>query len=144
MGGAAIAFLVGRYLLFSFVSEKLKDNEMMGLVQESIQEKPVRVALIWRFSFLPEQLKTFGLSVLPLSFQHFFLAVILHGFPFTILWTCMGAEAGALARGAISTPSTLFKVLVVGVYIFGFFVSPSMVALWVKSLRDKQKDRKRS
>jgi len=143
MGGAIVAFLVGRYLLFSFVSEKLEDNEMMDLVQESIKEQPVRVALVWRFSFLPEQVKTFGLSVLPLSLRHFIMAVVLHGFPFTVLWSCMGAEAGALARGTISSPSALFKVLVVGVYIFGFFVSPSMVALWVKSLKDKQKGRKR-
>jgi len=143
MGGAVIAFLIGRFLLFDYFSEKLQDNEMMGLVQESIQENPVRVALIWRFSFLPEQLKTFGLSVLPLSLLHYVTAVVLHGFPFTCLWTAMGAEAGALARGTVTTPSNVFKILVVGIQIFGFFISPTMVGLWVKSLKDRQNAKKK-
>ena len=52
-----------------------------------------------------------------------------------------GAEAGALARGIVSTPSELFKLLVFGVYIFGFFISPAMVGLWVKSLKDEQNKR---
>ena len=143
MGGAVIAFLIGRFLLFDYFSEKLQDNEMMGLVQESIQENPVRVALIWRFSFLPEQIKTFGLSVLPVSLLHYVTAVVLHGFPFTCLWTAMGAEAGALARGTVATPSNVFKVLVVGIQIFGFFISPTMVGLWVKSLKDRQNAKKK-
>ena len=115
----------------------------MELVQESIQENPVRVALIWRFSFLPEQIKTFGLSVLPVSLLHYVTAVVLHGFPFTCLWTAMGAEAGALARGTVTTPSNVFKVLVVGIQIFGFFISPTMVGLWVKSLKDRQNAKKK-
>ena len=143
MGGAVIAFLIGRFLLFDYFSEKLQDNEMMELVQESIQENPVRVALIWRFSFLPEQIKTFGLSVLPVSLLHYVTAVVLHGFPFTCLWTAMGAEAGALARGTVTTPSNVFKVLVVGIQIFGFFISPTMVGLWVKSLKDRQNAKKK-
>ena len=143
MGGAVIAFLIGRFLLFDYFSGKLQDNEMMGLVQESIQENPVRVALIWRFSFLPEQIKTFGLSVLPVSLLHYVTAVVLHGFPFTCLWTAMGAEAGALARGTVTTPSNVFKVLVVGIQIFGFFISPTMVGLWVKSLKDRQNAKKK-
>jgi len=143
MGGAVIAFLIGRFLLFDYFSGKLQDNEMMGLVQESIQENPVRVALIWRFSFLPEQIKTFGLSVLPISLLHYVTAVVLHGFPFTCLWTAMGAEAGALARGTVTTPSNVFKVLVVGIQIFGFFISPTMVGLWVKSLKDRQNAKKK-
>ena len=143
MGGAVLAFLIGRFLLFDYFTEKLKDNEMMGLVQESIQENPVRVALIWRFSFLPEQIKTFGLSVLPVSLLHYVTAVVLHGFPFTCLWTAMGAEAGVLARGTVTTPSNVFKVLVVGIQIFGFFISPTMVGLWVKSLKDRQNAKKK-
>lgn len=143
LGGAVLAFLIGRFLLFDYFTEKLKDNEMMGLVQESIQENPVRVALIWRFSFLPEQIKTFGLSVLPVSLLHYVTAVVLHGFPFTCLWTAMGAEAGALARGTVTTPSNVFKVLVIGIQIFGFFISPTMVGLWVKSLKDRQNAKKK-
>lgn len=142
MGGAFIAFLIGRFLLFDYVSEKLGDNEMMELVKDSIRENPVGVALIWRFSFLPEQIKTFGLSVLPLKIWQFVTALVLHGLPFTVLWTCMGAEAGALARGLVDGPSKLLKILVGWVYIFGFFISPTMVGMWVKSLKDRQKEKR--
>ena len=54
----------------------------------------------------------------------------------------MGAEAGALARGLVDGPSKLLKILVGWVYIFGFFISPTMVGMWVKSLKDRQKEKR--
>lgn len=54
--GAILAFLMGRFVLKDYVSDKLQDNEYMGLVKDSITKNPIRVALIWRFSFLPEQM----------------------------------------------------------------------------------------
>eukprot|EP00568_Trieres_chinensis_P000256 CAMPEP_0183307644 /NCGR_PEP_ID=MMETSP0160_2-20130417/18489_1 /TAXON_ID=2839 ORGANISM="Odontella Sinensis, Strain Grunow 1884" /NCGR_SAMPLE_ID=MMETSP0160_2 /ASSEMBLY_ACC=CAM_ASM_000250 /LENGTH=331 /DNA_ID=CAMNT_0025471271 /DNA_START=69 /DNA_END=1061 /DNA_ORIENTATION=- len=130
IGGAVTAYFIGHLFLQDFVREKLKDNEMMDLVEDSIQQNPIGVALIWRFSFLPEFVKNFGLSVLPLKPIHFVTAVVLHGFPFTCLWTFLGAETGALARGVVLEPSRTLKMLVSGVYIFGFFVSPTLVGLW--------------
>ena len=141
IGGAISAFLIGRYILKDFVSNKLEGNEMMGLVKESIQANPIPVALIWRFSFLPEFVKNFGLAVLPLKTIHFITAVVLHGFPFTCLWTFMGAEADMLVRGVVTQPSQTLKLLVSGVYIFGFFISPTLVGLWIKSLQDRQKEK---
>lgn len=139
IGGAITAYFIGHLLLQDYVKEKLEGNEMMDLVQDSIRENPVGVALIWRFSFLPEFVKNFGLSVLPIKPIHFITAVFLHGFPFTCLWTFLGAETGALARGVVAEPSRTLKILVSGVYVFGFFVSPTLVGMWVKSLKDKQK-----
>ena len=77
--GAVIAFLLGRYVLKDLVEKKLEGNELMELVQDSIIKNPVRVALIWRFSFLPEQIKNFGLAVLPLKTWQFISAVLMHG-----------------------------------------------------------------
>lgn len=136
--GAFIAFLLGRYVLKDFVQDKLKGNELMELVEDSIVEKPVRVALIWRFSFLPEQIKNFGLAVLPVKTWQFVTAVLMHGFPFTLLWSFVGAEMGQIVRGTLDAPSRTLKILLGGVYVFGFFISPSMVGLWVKGLRDKK------
>lgn len=137
--GALIAFLLGRYVFKGYVEEKLEDNELMNLVQDSIVKNPVRVALIWRFSFLPEQIKNFGLAVLPVKTWQFLSAVLMHGFPFTLLWTFLGAEMGLIVRGVIDQPSRTLKILMSGVYVFGFFISPSMVGLWVKGLRDEKK-----
>ncbi len=136
--GAIFAFLLGRFVLRDYVGKKLQDNEYMDLVKESIMKNPVRVALIWRFSFLPEQIKNFGLAILPLKTWHFVAAVLLHGFPFTLLWTFMGNEMGLLVKGIVAEPSKILKVLIGFVYILGFFISPSMVGLWIKGLRDQK------
>jgi uncharacterized membrane protein YdjX (TVP38/TMEM64 family) len=137
--GALIAFLLGRFVFKDFVEEKLEGNELMELVQDSIVKNPLRVALIWRFSFLPEQIKNLGLAVLPVKTWQFLSAVLLHGFPFTLLWSFLGAEMGLIVRGVIDKPSRLLKILMSGVYVFGFFISPTMVGLWVKGLRDEKK-----
>ena len=70
----------------------------MELIQHSITQHPIRVALIWRFSFLPEFMKNFGLAVLPLKTWQFVVAVMLHGLPFTALWTFLGREMGLVVR----------------------------------------------
>jgi len=136
--GAVIAFLLGKYVLKDFVEKKLEGNELMELVQDSIVKNPVRVSLIWRFSFLPEQIKNFGLAVLPVKTWQFVTAVLLHGFPFTLLWSFLGNEMGLILRGVMDAPSRTLKILMVGVYVFGFIISPSMVGLWVKGLKDEK------
>jgi len=138
--GAVCAFLLGRFVLKDYVTNKLEGNEYLDLVQYSIRKNPIRVALIWRFSFLPEFLKNFGLAILPVKTWQFVTAVLMHGFPFTMLWTFMGNEMGSVVRGT-AKPSGILKVLISAVYVFGFFISPTLVALWVKSLRDEKKQR---
>jgi uncharacterized membrane protein YdjX (TVP38/TMEM64 family) len=136
--GAILAFVLGRYVLKDYVTQKLEGNEYMDLVKDSITKNPIRVALIWRFSFLPEQIKNFGLAILPVKIWQFITAVLLHGFPFTLLWSFMGNEMGLVVRGIVDKPSKILKVLIAGVYVMGFFVSPSLVGLWVKGLRDEK------
>mmetsp|Transcript_19825 Transcript_19825/g.30533 ORF Transcript_19825/g.30533 Transcript_19825/m.30533 type:complete len:381 (+) Transcript_19825:56-1198(+) len=139
--GASSSFLLGRYMFTGYVRRHFGDNEILSLVGESIRERPLRVALLMRFSPLPEFVKNFGLSTLPLKFGHFVAAVVLHGIPFTCLWTCMGDEtANVMIRGG--APSALLKVLVSGVSWFGFFVSPTMIGIWIKSLRNKKRERR--
>ena len=136
--GSFTAFLLGRYLLRDYVEQKLKGNELMELVQDSIVENPIRVALIWRFSFLPKQIKNFGLAVLPVETWQFLVAISIHGVPFTFLWSYMGAEMGNMVRGTSHAPSWTKTILLGLVNLFGFFISPAMCALWVKGLRDEK------
>lgn len=136
--GAILAFLLGRHVLKGFVQKKLEGNELMELVQDSIVKNPIRVALIWRLSFLPEQIKNFGLAVLPVKTWHFVAAILIHGLPFTLLWTFLGNEMGLIVRGVMDSPSRVLKILLAGVYVFGFIISPTMVGLWIKSLRDEK------
>ena len=134
--GAVASFLLGRYVLKDYVEKKLEGNEYMTLVQDSIIKNPLRVSLIWRFSFFPEQVKCFGLAVLPVKTWQYITAVVMHGFPFTILWTFMGNEMGDIMRGTVNQPSKILKALIGGVYIFGFFISPTLVGMWIKGLKD--------
>jgi hypothetical protein len=45
---------------------------------------------------------------------------------------------GLIVRGVMDQPSRTLKILMSGVYVFGFFISPSMVGLWIKGLRDEK------
>ena len=98
ISGAILAFTLGRFVLRDFVMSKLHGNPYFQLIEQSIQKGPIRVALIWRFSPLPEFIKNFGLAILPLKMSHFAMAVLLHGIPFTLLWSYMGHEMGLLVR----------------------------------------------
>jgi uncharacterized membrane protein YdjX (TVP38/TMEM64 family) len=115
--GAVFSFLLGRHYLFNYVDRNLKNNELLQLVEESIEDNPLGVSLMVRFAPLPEFAKNFGLSVLKVKTRYFLLAVLVHGVPFTCLWTCLGAETGRVMRGGI--PSTTMKMLLSGVTWFG-------------------------
>jgi uncharacterized membrane protein YdjX (TVP38/TMEM64 family) len=118
-GGAILSFLLGRHFLSTYVNRKLKHNELLQLVDESIEDNPIGVSLMVRFAPLPEFVKNFGLSVLNVKVRYFILAVVVHGIPFTCLWTCLGAETARVMRGGI--PSTTMKMLLSGVTWFGKF-----------------------
>jgi len=135
LGGALTTFLLGRYIFYDKVHSKLKENELIQLIESSIDEMPLRVALLTRFSPLPEFVKNCGMAVLPLPITYFTTSILIHGLSFTCLWTYVGAETAKVMRGA--APSTTLKTLATGVTLLEF-VSPTLIGLWVKTLRDKQ------
>lgn len=116
IGGAVLSFVLGRQILYKYVHRKLKNNEILNLVEESIEEHPLGVSLMMRFSPLPEFAKNFGLSILKVRARWFAVAVLLHGLPFTCLWTSVGAETASIMRGGAS--STTLKFLLTGVTWF--------------------------
>ena len=123
LGGDVTAFLLGRFIFYETVRDRLKNNELLQLVEESIADHPLLVAFMVRLLPLPEVVKNLGMSVLEVKSRYFVLSVLLHGVPFTCLWSCMGAEtARSLLKG--SSPSTTLKLLVTGSTWFGtsFFV----------------------
>lgn len=138
--GALVAFFLGRFIFYEFVRKQLQNNEILQLVEESISDHPLLVALMVRLSPLPEPVKNMGMSVLDVKSRYFALSVLLHGFPFTCLWSCMGAEtAKVVTLGAV--PSTTLKILVSGSTWFGILVSPTLIGWWLNSLRAKRSKR---
>ena len=104
IGGASLQYAIAKYLLSDWARGRMGGNEWMGRIDASFRSRPYGVALIWRFSPLPEFAKNVGPALVPgLRTRHQLLATITHGLPFTALWSCMGNEAAIVARG-VSPP----------------------------------------
>ena len=100
IGGAALQYAFAKYLFSEVARRKLDGNEWMGKIDASFRNRPFGVALIWRFSPLPEFVKNVGPALVPgLRTRYQLLATLTHGLPFTALWSCMGNEAAIVARG---------------------------------------------
>lgn len=100
IGGAFFQYVLVKYLFSDYARKKMENNEWIDKINSSFQSHPYRVALIWRFSPLPEFVKNIGPSLVPtLKTRYQILAIITHGLPFTVLWSCMGSEAARVARG---------------------------------------------
>jgi uncharacterized membrane protein YdjX (TVP38/TMEM64 family) len=112
IGGALAQFGLGRTVLKESVqkSKRIRDNPIMNAVQSRVRQAPLQVALMIRFAPLPEFIKNFGLSVLDITSQKFSLAVMLHGFPFTCLWTYLGSEATRILHGGLPSQTMKFFV----------------------------------
>ncbi len=103
IGGAFFQYTLAKYLFSEYARKKMKGNEWMGKINHSFQSHPFRVALIWRFSPLPEFVKNVGPALVPtLRTRYQILAILTHGLPFTVLWSLMGNEAAIVARGVSS------------------------------------------
>jgi uncharacterized membrane protein YdjX (TVP38/TMEM64 family) len=144
--------LLGAYLAFWLARTRYADkvqqhvlgdtNELLALLGDSSHESPLRVALLSRFLPLPELVKNAGLGVLLQVPKRWFLtSLVLHGFTFTCLWTCVGAETARILRGG-GPPSATLKILLTGVTWIGFG-APVGIGMWIKSLKDKQQQTQR-
>mmetsp|Transcript_19826 Transcript_19826/g.35875 ORF Transcript_19826/g.35875 Transcript_19826/m.35875 type:complete len:327 (+) Transcript_19826:59-1039(+) len=131
--GAFFQYVLAKYLFADYARKKMKGNEWMDKINASFQSHPYRVALIWRFSPLPEFMKNIGPALVPtLRTPYQILAILTHGLPFTVLWSCMGREAAMVARGGQA--SLLFKRMVTIISGVGLVVSPTLFGMWVKGL----------
>ena len=135
LGGALASFLLSRYIFFEKVSAKVKGNELLGLMEESVKETPLRVALLCRFSPLPEFVKNCGMGVMPISLLSYLGSLVIHGGFFTCLWTLMGAESARILREG-GPPSSSLKLLVSGATWIGI-AAPICIGLWIKNLKEK-------
>lgn len=100
IGGAFVQYTLAKYLFRDYARNKMADNKWMSKIEASFKHHPYRVALIWRFSPLPEFVKNIGPALVPtLRTPYQILAILSHGLPFTLLWSVIGNEAAVVARG---------------------------------------------
>ena len=108
IGGAFFQYALAKYLFSEYARKKMQGNEWMDKINGSFQSNPYKVALIWRFSPLPEFVKNIGPALVPtLKTRYQIFATLTHGLPFTVLWSCIGNEAARVARGVSFCITTL-------------------------------------
>ena len=94
---------------------------------------------VCRFFRSPEFVKNIGPALVPtLRTPYQLLAILTHGLPFTVLWSCMGSEAAKVAHGGQA--SLLFKQLVAGITWVGLVVSPTLFGWWIKGLGNSSEE----
>lgn len=131
--GAFFQYALAKYLFSDYARKKLENNKWIDKINASFQHHPFRVALIWRFSPLPEFVKNIGPALVPtLRTRYEILAILTHGLPFSILWSCIGHEAALVAGGGQA--SLFLKRMVAVISAVGLVVSPTLFGLWLKGL----------
>ena len=138
--GSCIAFALGRTLLSNVVSRRMEGTEPYETVVRGAARNPIRAAFVVRYSVFPQLVKNFGMSLCrPVSFSTFFLSIMVHGFPFSLLWAALGQDAGLRLRaseaGMEMAANILLNGLLAFVTVFGFVVSPTITGLWLADLR---------
>ena len=131
--GSFLAFSFGRRFLRSRIEERLQGEPVFEVVRKEVESRPLTIALLWRFSCFPELVKNFGLAVMPLRWPYFAVACVIHGFPYTILWSQVGQSAASSMGGG--EQSLVMKVVLTSSAIFGLVVSPIIVGAWFNGIR---------
>lgn len=150
MTGAVLAYIIGRTYLRSNVSRRLSDINIISLAQSTTTRHPFRNAILMRYSCLPEFVKNYGLAILdPITYPIFISAVACHGWPFTLLWTCVGWDMAQRLKqgggGEMPMMTTgkknngILSLLLLLTTTFGIVGSPAIMAFWVKEMRAEQK-----
>mmetsp|Transcript_32205 Transcript_32205/g.94797 ORF Transcript_32205/g.94797 Transcript_32205/m.94797 type:complete len:334 (-) Transcript_32205:1933-2934(-) len=137
MSGSLLAYGIGRIFLEEYVVSSLEGkNEVFGLVETAVAQKPYRTSVLVRLFPFPELVKNLGLSILPpVQLGVFLAATFTHTFPFTLLWTYLGCDTVAHMRDASLAPNRVLAAVLVAVTAFGVFGSPALAALFVRSMK---------
>ena len=119
----------------------MEDKEAFSLFERGVTKHPIKSALIVRYSPFPQILKNFSLSVTKsVTYPIFVLAIIIHGFPFSLLWAALGHDSSMRLRasdaGEVMATNKVLNGLLVFVTFFGFVVSPLVTGWWLADLRN--------
>ena len=87
---------------------------------------PLLAAVIVRMSVLPELAKNYALSRLPLSPLNVYLAILLHGSPYSVLWSFVGSK---VEEGNVKNE---IKAFIVGAGVAGVVLPLLVVAKVLK------------
>jgi uncharacterized membrane protein YdjX (TVP38/TMEM64 family) len=99
--GAALAFLIGRYLLRSRVERWLAGKEKLSAVDRAVEEQGWRVVALTRLSpVFPFNVQNYFYGLTGVSFGGYVLASLIGMLPGTLLYVYIGAAGASVAQAA--------------------------------------------
>lgn len=115
--GATAAFLVGRYLLRSWVEQQIADNEKFQAVDKAVAGEGWKIVLLTRLSpVFPFNLLNYAFGVTQVSLKNYFFASWIGMFPGTLMYVYFGSLAENLATiGTSDQPTTSAQWILRGV-----------------------------
>ena len=133
--GVAISVALGRTYLNEWVRRQFASTRIIKLLDESVQTNPLGVAVLMRYSVLPELLVNFGSALLyPIKMWMILLATVLHGVPFSCLWALLGADTALRLEQDDVPPNQTLRVLMVAGGVMGFALIPLINTWWIRDL----------
>lgn len=116
--GAALAFLVGRYLARGWVAKKIEGNQNFAAIDRAVGKEGFKIVTLLRLSpIFPFNLLNYGLGVTGVSLKDYFLGSI-GMLPGTVMYVYLGSLAGNLATlgagEAPSNPTVTWAIRIIG------------------------------
>lgn len=97
--GAALAFLIGRFLAQDWVAEKVEDYPRFHALYRAIDKEGFKTVMLARLvPIFPFGLLNYGFSVTRVPFWKYVLASWIGMVPGTVMYVYFGSAAGSLAR----------------------------------------------
>jgi uncharacterized membrane protein YdjX (TVP38/TMEM64 family) len=95
--GAILAFLTGRYLARSWISQKIAKNQKFQAIDQAVGKAGLKIVLLTRLSpIFPFNLLNYGLGVTGVSLKDYVLGSV-GMIPGTIMYVYIGSLAGSIA-----------------------------------------------
>ncbi len=137
--GAALAFLVGRYLARGWISKKIAGNQKFKAIDRAVGKEGLKIVLLTRLSpVFPFNLLNYGLGVTGVSSKDYVVGSI-GMIPGTIMYVYIGSLAGSIATIGGETQPDANPIARWAIRIIGFIATVA-VTLYVTRIARKALD----
>ena len=133
--GAAVAFLIGRYLARGWAKKRIEDNPKFKAISQAVAKEGWKIVLLTRLSpVFPFNLLNYAFGITQVSFKDYFFLTWVGITPGTVLYVYLGSLAGGLVKlGIEGRPPTLAQA---AFYAAGL-IATVIVAVYVTRIARK-------
>jgi uncharacterized membrane protein YdjX (TVP38/TMEM64 family) len=137
--GAFAGYMLGRTVLSGFIGEKLSKNKTIQLIHDHVNQNPIKVAMLLRYSLLPEFVKNCGASLFPpIQPWMFVLSIVFHGWMYTACWTYLGVDTAARLETPGLPVNRLAQFAVAWATVVGMVLTPIIMAWWIRDMQTSE------